>query len=369
MNKQKIISLIERYRILLYFFHHQPSIGLMPKGVPCQVEDPEADITHGDVVHPCVRYIEEGFEGHQWWMVYTPFYGGDDHMENPRLCYADSDNNTPPTKWKHYCIVKGQPQTGYNSDPTLLYHKGELYVFWRECHTETTDNIGCNYATFGCVVRNRVPKPLPKALLPNVIGEVKRSHDREISPTFWVVGNKLKAFALHQKFDPDFVSCLPTKLARILYRYSLFFLSDALGLYNKIQNRGVAIWEGESFNSQFQYSETVKIKNVSRLYQPWHMDLFQKEEDEKTLYAIVQTSEYFADICLASCDDNRHFRLFRKPLLTSRTIGMSGLYKSTALIVGDDLHLYYTALDNQDPKLNKLFVTTTNWNALLYSIQ
>ena len=362
------LKLLERYRRFLYFCHHRPSVGLMSKGVSCQVEDPEADITHGDVVHPCVRFIEEGFEGHQWWMVYTPYYDSDGHMENPRLCYADSDNNTPPTTWKHYCTIKGQPQVGYNSDPTLLFHDGQLYVFWRECHTEATDQIGCNFATFGCVVRNGASTPLPEVMLPNVISEVKRSHDREVCPTFWAVGNRLKAFALHQKFDPDFVSRLPFKLKRFLYRHQFFYLSNALGLFNKTQNIGVAIWEGDSFDRRFQYSETVKIKNVSRLYQPWHMDLFQKEGNEKTLYAVVQTSEHFADICLAACDDGRHFRLFRKPLLTSRTIGMSGLYKPTALIVGDNLYLYYTARDNHNPKLNRLFVTTANWNTLLSSL-
>lgn len=337
----------------------------MPQGVPCQVEDPESDVTHGDVVHPCVRYIEEGFEGHQWWMIYTPFYGNDDHIENPRLCYADSDHSTPPTRWKYYCNIKGQPQCGYNSDPALLYHNGNLYVFWRECHTENTQKIRCNFATFGGLVRNKTVIPLPEVLLPNARGEVSRSHDREVSPTFMAVDNKFKAFAMHHKYDPDFVFRLPFKIRRFLYRHRLFYWTDAFGIYNKIKNVGVAIWEENTFNRQFQYLETVSFKNVSRLYQPWHMDIFQKDGDKKTLYAVVQTSQYFADICLAYCDDGRHFRIFKKPLLTSWTIGMSGLYKPTALIVGDNICLYYTALDNQDCKLNRLFVTTINWKTLL----
>ena len=57
MKKQELIG---KYRQLIYFCHNQSSIGLMTKGTPCQVEDPEADITHGNVVHPCVRYIEKG---------------------------------------------------------------------------------------------------------------------------------------------------------------------------------------------------------------------------------------------------------------------------------------------------------------------
>lgn len=366
MKRQTLISLIEKYRRFIYFCHCLPSKGLMSKGVPCQVEDPEYSVNHGDVVHPCIRYIEEGFEGHKWWMVYTPFYGGNDHLENPRLCYADSDMGIPPTKWNHYCTIRGHQQFGYNSDPTMLFHQGNLYVFWRECHTPSTQKIRCNFATYGCVVRNRTVISLPEVLLPNVMGEVEKSHDREVSPTFMAVDNKLKAFAMHQKFDPDFVFRIPVRWREFLYRHHLFYVSDALGIYNKIKNIGVAIWEGNSFNKQFQYFETVKFKGVSRLYQPWHMDMFQG--DGETLYAVVQTSQFYADICLACCEDGRHFYLFKKPLLTSRTIGMSGLYKPTALIVDGNIYLYYTALDNKDFKLNRLFVTSVSWETLLTSI-
>ncbi len=369
MKKQILIALIKRYRQFLYLCHRQPSVGLMHRGIPCLVEDPYANITHDDIVHPCVRYIEEGFEGHQWWMVYTPLYGGDDHMENPRLCYADSNNDMPPTRWKYYCIIKNQPESGYNSDPSLLYYRGELYVFWRECHTEATKKAGYDYATFGCIVHNGATTPLPEVLLLNVTSEDERTHDREVSPNFWSHNNKLKAFAMHQKFDPNFVFHIPFNLGRFLYRYRIFELSDALGLYNKIKNIGIAIWEGDSLYKQFKYIDTTKIKNVSRLYQPWHMDIFQNAEEDTTLYAIIQTSQHFADICLGRCDDGLQFRLFKKPLLTSRSIGLSGIYKSTALIVGDNLYLYYTARDNQDLKLNKLFVTTAKWSEILHSIQ
>ena len=80
--KQTILKLLENYRRFLFACHGYTSNGVMPKGVPCNVEDPTIETTHGDVVHPCVRYIEEGFEGHQWWMVYTPYYAGNDKLEN-----------------------------------------------------------------------------------------------------------------------------------------------------------------------------------------------------------------------------------------------------------------------------------------------
>ena len=72
--KYLTLRALEGCRRFLLSCHGHPSKGIMDAGVPCNVEDPTGDITHGDVVHPCVKFIEEGFEGHQWWMVYTPFY-------------------------------------------------------------------------------------------------------------------------------------------------------------------------------------------------------------------------------------------------------------------------------------------------------
>ena len=116
----------------------------------------EVDEQYGDwLVHPCVRYIPEGFEGHQWWMVYTPYYGKTDGMENPRLCYADAEKGKVPTTWNFYCIIKDKPEKGYNSDPTLIFHNHKLYVFWREVETMRVKNLGYKKATFGCYVKNK----------------------------------------------------------------------------------------------------------------------------------------------------------------------------------------------------------------------
>ncbi len=64
--------LITRYKNFLFRIHGRPIKGILSKGIPCTMEDPTPNETHGDIVHPCIRYIPEGFEGHQWWMVYTP---------------------------------------------------------------------------------------------------------------------------------------------------------------------------------------------------------------------------------------------------------------------------------------------------------
>lgn len=150
----KIEHHITKYKNFLFQIHGRPIKGILSKGVPCTMEDPTPDKTYGDVVHPCVRYIPEGFEGHQWWMVYTPYYGKTDGMENPRLCYADAKEGEVPTTWKFYCIIKDKPEKGNNSDPTLIFHCNKLYVFWRENETDHAKDFGYSRA-ISVVVYNK----------------------------------------------------------------------------------------------------------------------------------------------------------------------------------------------------------------------
>lgn len=364
MTDQVLLKYITRYRRILYFLHGLPRKGVLSKGVPVYVEDPTFDVTHGDVVHPCVRYIAEGFEGHKWWMVYTPYYSGNDSFENPRLCYADSDNESPPIEWKYYCTIKESPESGYNSDPTILFKDGNLYVFWRECGTPAAKELECEFATFGCRIHDGKITYLPEAQLVNVVGDENKTSDREVSPTLMVINNRLVSYAMHLVFTPRFIFKIPSIFGSFIYRHNIFFVLDALGIYKHIKSMGVAIWVG-TIGHHLQYYKTVQFKGSCRLYQPWHMDLFSEEIDGKRpLYAVVQTSMKFADICLARSDDGEQFNLYKKPLLTCTTQGLEGLYKPTAIVNGNQFYMYYTVRDEQDYNLNKLYVTSISWKEL-----
>ena len=116
-------SLLNSYRKVQYATFGRPVLGELCPGVPCRIEPFKAEINHGDVVHPCVRYISDGYEGHCWWMVYTPYYGADASMENPILCYAESNEPVPPVEWKVYGEVKGKPEKAIITlaIPILIY--------------------------------------------------------------------------------------------------------------------------------------------------------------------------------------------------------------------------------------------------------
>lgn len=367
-KKVAILKLIEKYRRLLYLLHGRSTRGILPAGVLCNVKDPTEVITHSDVVHPCVRFVKEGFEGHQWWMVYTPLYGGDDSLENPRLCYADSVKDGAPTEWEYYCTIRNCPQTGYNSDPTLFFKEGKLYIFWREVDTPEAKNFSASYITIGCYVEHKNVVYLCNPQLVEPLEREAIHDDREICPTLISRGDTKRFYTMHLTLAPNFIFSIPSHISSFIYRHNVFFLLKALGLYSNIKSHGVAMWDCNSIEGKYHYVHTKPFANQSCLYQPWHMDIVQNESITD-LYAVVQTSLFFADICLTYSRDGEQFRFFKKPLLTSRSIGMSGIYKPTALVVDNRFYLYYTARDNDDFKLNRLYVTSMEWPALLQMLK
>ena len=86
------IKMVEKvgYRRLLYFLHGMTTMGVMHSGKQCEIEDPTFKITHGDVVHPCVRYFDEPFEGGGEAVVYLAD-GGTNVVKSIHLGYYDND--------------------------------------------------------------------------------------------------------------------------------------------------------------------------------------------------------------------------------------------------------------------------------------
>ena len=96
------------------------------------------------------------------------------------------------------------------------------------------------------------------------------------------------------------------------------------------------------------------------------MDIFKSSlKEDSSIYAVIQSRQRHARICLAKSLDGELFCFFNKPLLTSKTIDMIGLYKPTAVQVGNNLYLFYTTIDNKDDNLHRLFVSVMNWEDVL----
>lgn len=350
-------KLVFIYRNFQYLVYGRKTYGVMSAGDPCQIDPFKADINHGDVVHPCVRYILKGYEGHCWWLVYTPYYSADASMENPILCYAESNEPVPPTDWKVYCEVKGKPKKGYNSDPVLLYTNNQLYVFWREYGTEAVDSSGHQVATFGAKVKNGgiVDEFGP------VVWSDDMEIDKEVSPTFIQKNDGYLCLAMHVKFHSKWIKRQHPVLKILLTK--LLAVTDLLGIGSQQKSYGIAIWSSDSIEKPFKYVDTVKFQNCNALYRPWHMDFFEYQDN---LYAIVQTNQSNADLCLAYSEDFENFIFFNKPLITNATIGKLGIYKPTAGVIGDIFYFYYTAQDPDNRALNKLYLVKNKVSALSF---
>lgn len=350
------------YRRILFWVCERKWYGVMNKGESVCIEQFHADENHGDVVHPCVRYIADGFEGHYWWMVYTPYYKADAAIENPILCYANgNDPNTPPIEWKHYCLVNEKPLNGYNSDPTLFYHEKQLYVLWRENYTYKARPY--YRATFIA----RVMKGNVERMADPVLVTYDSEIDNETCPCFMPDKNgTIMAYGMHLRFHSKHIKSLWPLLQKIANR--MVSITDLLGLYSQQKHYGLAIWrQNNTFLEPFIYEKTVKFDNCNGLYKPWHMDFFDYCNQR---YAIVQTNQCNADICLAVSNDNIHFSFYKKPLITNATIGKAGIYKPCAGVTKDGtFFLYYTAQDINNRSLNKLYLTKMNFAVLIEKIK
>lgn len=359
------MSLVRRvlniYRSFQYALFGRAKYGVMQPGRACKIELFKSEENHEDVVHPCVRYIPGGYEGHCWWLVYTPYYGADPGMENPILCYAESNDPIPPIEWKVYCEVNPKPARGYNSDPTLLYTNGRLYVFWREYGTPSCEESGHEVATFGGIVE--------KGGICDRFGPVVWSNDAEVdaevSPTFDEKDGGYECLAMHLKFHSKTVKSLPVYIKTIANKF--FSVTDLIGIFSQQKSYGIAIWKSDKIEKPFTYMETVKFEKCNRLYRPWHMDIFQYEGIS---YAIVQTNQCNADLCLAWSEDGCTYTFYNKPLITNATIGKLGIYKPCAGVLHDGLfYLYYTAQNPENRLLNKLYLTKIPFSELYSLIQ
>lgn len=99
----------------------------------------------GQLTHPCVRHFPDGWCGHEYWMVATPYPNSAIDLENPCLWYSDDGYDwsaegipnpldTAPTE--------DGASVGYNSDPHLLLVGNTMEVWWRTYY-QSGSNAGC----------------------------------------------------------------------------------------------------------------------------------------------------------------------------------------------------------------------------------
>lgn len=347
------------YRGFLHRVFDLSRRSTMPPGEACCVEHFKFEQNNGDVVHPCVRYSINAFRGHHWWMVYTPYYDANASIENPILCFGVNKSDTGPIEWFPYMEIIGTPDTGYNSDPTMFFESGKLYIYWRENFTTKTSRDGLSRATYGCILSESdiVYGDIP------ILSEQKEFEDKQVSPVILNSPRGYLGYAMHITFINPKLRAANKYFDRLI-RYLVGALAT-LEIFSDKKSHGISIWRSDNPSDSFKYIRTVPIENCNRLYKPWHLDCF---EYGNRLFAVIQTTQCNADICLAVSDDWDNFVMYSNPLITNESIDKVGLYKPTAFVHKDIFYLYYTAQNHNDRSLNMLYVTHMPFKEVLDKI-
>ena len=263
---------------------------------------------YGDfAVHPCVRYIECGIGGYQWWMVLSPYPNYDTSKENVLLFRGDSEHkDTPPVKWKYVKEVCGTHQKGFNSDPNLYYDGKELWVVWRECETENLPEgvpICCTMCT---KTTDSIQFTEHHIIAHNEFDQEDGRGDSSMCPILVNYGGKLKMYASNYVYKPNLK---PLGTSR----------------YNYDEN-------GKMFKLEGVY------KSDSEYFDLWHFDMF---ECNGYLYQII-TGQFGNAIYLGRSKDGIVFKYSKKPLYSYPWfIKKNFFYKPTAQVFDDKLYVFF----------------------------
>jgi hypothetical protein len=89
----------------------------------------------GEVTHPDVAYIREGFGEGKWtyWMACTPYPDRNDRYENPEIFVSDNGINWAVPRGLTNPVVPTPETLGdHHSDPDILFHLNYLWLFYRQ---------------------------------------------------------------------------------------------------------------------------------------------------------------------------------------------------------------------------------------------
>ena len=341
-SKSKILIIVFLTCVLVFlgawvglFYPRQ----IMPLGQNVEVLTPDSCKYHNDCLHPCIRFEASSS---CYYMVQSPWYQSRDSIENP-IFYQSRDL----LSWTEGYVLAETPRYGYNSDPNLyLTSDNQIFCIWREVNTPHCDSLNVQTALRGGkVINNQVCEVYDYAY------SFEASVSTEIAPVILQRPNEEHYyiyFSWYQRVQPR-------------------------------QSKGLAIWQGTSLtNPDFKLIDTVPIQSTytvdkwkqlrlanhlffipqRKWHDIWHFDLLEYYGD---LY-MISCAEMDDNIMLSKTEDWVNFTTYKMPLVnahyTESQIGKRlYLYKPTAFIKNDSLHLFYSGNEQN---------STENWRNRLY---
>lgn len=128
----------------------------------------------GQACHPDVLYVPQGFGamGWQFWMACTPYPYANSSFENPEI-FASQDGVswTVPSGLKNPIITTPGNDGSHNSDPDLILHGNELWLYFRETlRSKNRDDIPDKNRIFLTKTADGIHWSRPLAVLSDVSG-------------------------------------------------------------------------------------------------------------------------------------------------------------------------------------------------------
>ena len=268
------------------------------------------DPLYGDfLIHPCIRYIPEGFAGHKWWMAVTPFPRMDDRYENPVLYFGEGEGPEPPKKWRFVGIVQSAYEKGYNADCNLFFDGSLLWILWKETETpNTTPDSGYN-----CVM-GRSFDGFSFGPVKKFLDNPDTTANRMTAPCVMKIGKKICLLATYYE----------KRIDNPVHPHGL---------------SGISIWEleGESMSSgHFAWKHDV-VQEYPDWFDFWHADFF---ENGGRYYCVV-TTERATTILMGVSIDGEKYSFSSLPLLSKTGNLYTGMYKASAVVVDGRFHLFF----------------------------
>lgn len=296
------------------------------------------DNKYGDwLIHPCVRYISEGFAGHKWWMVVTPYPNYNSKYENPILYYGDGNDAIPPLNWVFVGVVQGSYEKGYNADCNLHYDGEKLWIFWKESDTLNTKPESGYKNMMGCYYDGKE------------FGPAKNFCDNPDDKSMYLAAP---------------VVCDVNGEVKCLGVYSPNMGDNTPGVERKPRSIAVFGLNGKLDNSRFEF-EHIAPQTYRKGFDFWHIDIFAHNDK---YYSLV-TPERGTEIVMGESEDGLSYNHFKKPLLHSNGIHrVPYMYKASGQVVDGTFYLFYPS-KLKDGKRVHIFCASMNFDKLLKQLK
>lgn len=256
-------------------------------------------------IHPKVLYFEEGWNGYEFWMAYTPYPLGSTDAENPCLAVSHDgiDWITPEGLTNP---LSPTPANGYNSDTHLVYdaEKDHMEIWWRPYDHQLADGLSRRISSDGI---HWGPE--------ETVVDYKQFSEGVMSPAVWIADGKYKL-----------IYCNGSRLKYMESPYEA---------------------------SRFEWSEPVELPIAWGGLYAWHHDAILDEQGNLELVVCAFErggNNNTADLYYVKMDPDLQKASVPELILKrgegERDFDHRSIYRSSLVKVGTLYYLYYSAIDD-----------------------